>query len=1083
MTVRVTTLKGADAGAYYLDALPTYYLDATGEPPGRWHGHGAMQLGLTGDLDEGAFLRVMAGAHPDTGVDLGRAFDDQSVRGFDLTASAPKSVSVLWALGDDQMRATVLDAHDTAVEAMVDWVEQHAHTRYRINGAVAIVDAHGITAALFRQHTSRALDPQLHTHVVLANRVLADDGRWLALDARTLKVDQRTLSALYHATLRSELTRTLGVEWEVPQNGIAEIKEFDREVLAEFSTRTDRIAQRVEVKLERFETSMGRPPTPRERWRLEREAVTDSRPSKSRVKAQEPQALHAEWARRTKALWVTPRELLRAVTHTVEPTPLTPEVVAKVVTQAIGALEDKQSTWRPAELVREFAAALPATIGHDAGPLVTMLDRLAAQVIAEHCIDLSAPIPRGVALRKDGRPVTEPAINRALTTANVLNEERLLLDWAQRRVPSNVPARPVPTPEHLSGPQQAVAAAIAGREPLVLVIGPAGTGKTTAIAPAITHLHAEGRPVFGVAPSAVAADVLATETGVDADTLDKLLYEHRGPRPPRHRYDLPAGTTIIVDEAAMVPTPNLAELATLADTQHWRVVLVGDPMQFSAVGRGGMYTLLTDTHPAIELDTVHRFTNTWERDASLALRRSDPDALALYDTHGRIHTLNEDDGITRVIDAWAAARRDGQQVLLMAGTNETVTALNHAAQAHLLHTGELRRSRGLDIGDTTLHVGDRIVTRQNDRQLTTSRGRSVHNRDEWTIDAISRRGDLTISGDSGRAVLPRAYVDEHVELAYAQTSHAAQGRTVDHAILLVDGPTDTAGIYVPMTRGRESNHAYVVTREHETALDVMELALAQQWIDRPAHVRHAELNPEPDDLNRLEPLTYLELHQTLDRQDRAAQELFHQKEQLRRLPHKLHTLTHDHDRTVDALERLADDMARAQRVIDAHDRPFHRYRHRDELASANNTLDHAAARGVELDHQRAQLVEQITDTRAQLGAVQARQPERDSLQAEIDHTTRALARDLDNRTRLIRGRDEPHLERFGPRPDNPAHAHLWDHAVAHHDRYRTAYPTPDHDHPHHFQLANAARRAHEQLDNALEPDLRLERSRGMGISM
>ena len=247
MTVRVTTLKGPDAGAYYLDVLPRYYLDATGEPPGHWHGTAASQLGLDGELNDAAFLSVMAGTHPDSGVDLGRAYDDRSVRGFDLTASAPKSVSVLWALGDEQTRAVVLDAHDTAVRTMVDWVEQHAHTRYRINGNVAIVDARGITAALFRQHTSRALDPQLHTHVVLANRVLADDGRWLALDARTLKIDQRTLSALYHATLRAQLTKTLGVQWEEPKNGIAEIAGVDRDLLAEFSTRTDHIAARVDA--------------------------------------------------------------------------------------------------------------------------------------------------------------------------------------------------------------------------------------------------------------------------------------------------------------------------------------------------------------------------------------------------------------------------------------------------------------------------------------------------------------------------------------------------------------------------------------------------------------------------------------------------------------------------------------------------------------------------------------------------------------------------------------------------------------------------------------------------------------------
>jgi conjugative relaxase-like TrwC/TraI family protein len=167
LTVRVTTLKGVDAGLYYVEALPSYYLDPA-EAAGVWCGRGAARLSLSGEVDDAAFLALMAGLDPETGEPLGRRYGDDSVRGFDVTASAPKSVSVLFALGDDATREAVLDAHDTAVAAMVDWIEAHAHTRFRIDGQVATVDAGGIAAAAFRQHTSRALDPQLHTHVVIA---------------------------------------------------------------------------------------------------------------------------------------------------------------------------------------------------------------------------------------------------------------------------------------------------------------------------------------------------------------------------------------------------------------------------------------------------------------------------------------------------------------------------------------------------------------------------------------------------------------------------------------------------------------------------------------------------------------------------------------------------------------------------------------------------------------------------------------------------------------------------------------------------------------------------------------------------
>ena len=205
----------------------------------------------------------------------------------------------------------MLDAHDTAVAAMVDWIEDHAHTRYRIGGQVRTLDAEGIAAACFRQHTSRALDPQLHTHVVIANRVVADDGRWLALDARTIKCDQRTLSALYHASLRAELTRS-------PRGGVGRAgatasprwRGVPDDVLAEFSSRTKAVEERIEDKLERFVESFERDPTPRERWRLEREAVTDSRPSKSH--GDDAWSLHAEWAERATAIGHDPEYVIGA---------------------------------------------------------------------------------------------------------------------------------------------------------------------------------------------------------------------------------------------------------------------------------------------------------------------------------------------------------------------------------------------------------------------------------------------------------------------------------------------------------------------------------------------------------------------------------------------------------------------------------------------------------------------------------------------------------------------------------------------------------------------------------------------------
>ena len=169
MTVQVTTLKGTGAGRYYIEHLPSYYLDGD-EPPGRWWGRGAERLGLEGVVDSDGFLAVMAGHDPVTGQDLGRRYGDGSVRGFDATFSAPKSVSVLFGVGDEEVRGQVVEAHDGAVRAVLGWIEAHAHTRVRRRGHIVCVDAGGIVVGVFRQHTSRKLDPQLHTHAVIANR-------------------------------------------------------------------------------------------------------------------------------------------------------------------------------------------------------------------------------------------------------------------------------------------------------------------------------------------------------------------------------------------------------------------------------------------------------------------------------------------------------------------------------------------------------------------------------------------------------------------------------------------------------------------------------------------------------------------------------------------------------------------------------------------------------------------------------------------------------------------------------------------------------------------------------------------------
>jgi conjugative relaxase-like TrwC/TraI family protein len=258
-----------------------YYLDPH-EPPGRWWGKGRDALGLDGSVTGADLRSVLEGRHPGSGDWLGRRFGEKSARGFDATFSAPKSVSVLWALTPDPwVRAEVLAAHDSAVDAALGWFEHHGAVTRRGTDGVFQVDTQGVTAAVFRQHTSRTVDPQLHTHAVISSKVQDATGRWLSLDARFLKFQQRTIGWVYDAALRTELTNRLGVSWTERDNGAADLTCVTAEVCDLFSKRSGQVDAKLAELLRRWRDEHdGVDPDARTIAGLERAAVLVSRPGK-----------------------------------------------------------------------------------------------------------------------------------------------------------------------------------------------------------------------------------------------------------------------------------------------------------------------------------------------------------------------------------------------------------------------------------------------------------------------------------------------------------------------------------------------------------------------------------------------------------------------------------------------------------------------------------------------------------------------------------------------------------------------------------------------------------------------------------
>jgi conjugative relaxase-like TrwC/TraI family protein len=846
--LRVTTLYASSAAAtakYYAQ----YLARAPGEVDGVWTGAQADALGLSGSVGVEALELLLEGRDPVRGTRLGYPLEDRklndgrvvrAVAGFDATFSAPKSLSVLWALTQDPR---LLEAHDAAVTAALAHLERYGSTtRVRADGRRLHPDSQGLMIATFRQTTSRADDPQLHTHAVVSAKVQTVDGRWLALDARYLKRYQRMLGGLYQSVLRSELVDRLGVAWGLIVNGQAEIAGMPADLLEVFSKRSSQVDVALAAKLSEFRDREGRDPTRWERAALTRQASADTRGHKTGNGVTD---LRSRWTAEAAALGWTAVDLVDSIIDTgrelnAEPTP-------RVTTaQVVEALSVGGSTWNRADVIRALCDVQRPLPGMPAPRWAETLERVCNAVI-DSCVQLDpveAAAPRRVS---DGRSLWLEPVAPHFTTERVLAEEEYVLSWAlDAQFPDSQPSTTVERGQ-LDVLQADVAAAVAGHDRLVLAVGPAGTGKTTTLRAAAVDVDRQARQVFGVAPSAKAARVLERETGIASDTLAKLLYEwRRDDRPPLDRYRLPAGTTVIVDEAGMVGTGALARLVNLAELHDWRLALIGDHRQLQAVGRGGLFHEMCVTGRCIELTRIHRFDQAWEAAASLQLRHGDPRSLNAYFDHGRVIADTFENHLTRIANLWLDTTARHGTAAITASTNEHVDAINAAVQTARINVAQLdvERAAAIDGGEFA-YVGDIVATRRNDRHLHTTTGEPVRNRELWTVTGVGDDGALTVSSHlgSGTVHLPADYAREHVRLGYAATEHGNQSDTVTIGVELATAATTRRGLYVAVTRGEQANLILVVTdgRDLDQARDILEGVVASDRADIPATTQRREL--------------------------------------------------------------------------------------------------------------------------------------------------------------------------------------------------------------------------------------------------
>jgi conjugative relaxase-like TrwC/TraI family protein len=769
----------------------------------------------------------------------------RAVAGFDFTFSIPKSASVLWAVADAGTQTLIADAHHAAVAEVVAFMEREvAATRAGASGrdgAVAQVDVAGLIATAFDHYDSRAGDPHLHTHVVISNKVQTVlDGKWRSLDGRPMHAAVVALSELHEAVFADHLTRMLGVSWEARDRGRDRnpawvVTGVPEALVKEFSTRARHIDAETDRLIERYVETHGRRPSPATIMKLRAQATLTTRPEKE---VQSLAALTASWRERAgRVLASDATSWARGVTANEEPLLLRADDVPLDMIDSLGAdvvatVGEKRSTWHRWNLTAEAARQ-------------TMAYRFASTEDREAVVGMVVDAAEAASLRltppelasspaefrrSDGTSVFRPKHSALFSSEALLAAEDRLLERART---TTAPTVPLTTVERITkrpdskgrmlGDDQAAALtkiALSGRMVDVLV-GPAGAGKTTAMSAlrrAWEREHGCGS-VVGLAPSAVAAQVLADDLSIQTENTAKWLDTHDRTGETFRKRQL-----VIVDEASLAGTLSLDRITTLAAEAGAKVLLVGDHAQLQSVTAGGAFSFLVrDRDDAPELVDVHRFVNVWEKTASLALRYGRTDVIDTYAEHGRVIGGESEEMIDAAYTAWRTDTLDGRASVLVTDSNESVQALNNRARADLILDGTVNARREVELHDgTRAAAGDTVITRRNDRRLRA--GRSwVRNGDRWTVTEVRDDGALTLHR-AGRTwgasvVVPAEYAAEHLDLGYAVTSYRAQGITVDSSHVLADASMTRETFYVAMTRGREENIAYVAVDKPDPAHD------------------------------------------------------------------------------------------------------------------------------------------------------------------------------------------------------------------------------------------------------------------------
>ena len=736
----------------------------------------------------------------------------------------------------------------------------HARVHGRETGQWREAD---LAVAHWLQHTSRDGDMQLHVHSQIAHTAkTVTDGKWRAPDSLGYNEHIGAVAAITAQHLEDALTRRFGVQWVARDDGHGfEIRGISGEMMRLFSSRRESITADLRARAARFEQRYGRAPSQRELAQLAQASNFTTR--KAKDGALDFARLHEGWADKlartlgvplasvAPSVWHDSAGHAAARTRGAESTDRLE--LARAAQKAVALAQQEKSTWTRADLIKYLGRVLPRT-GMEPATAAALLEDLADRTLRsqfEPVTCLEAPeaveVPRSL-LRADGRSIYQRHGGvRYATRAQLAMEERLVAQAAAEAAPRLTRAAAAralgadlarledalagraqeiqdhhPERTRLTADQAAAVLSVLTDGKRVSVINaPAGSGKTRVMTEAARLWAAAGRPVVGITPSQSARNTLAAGVPESYNTAQFLghLPGQRGARGP---LAITKDTLLLVDESSMIPTPDLADIASWAEARSAKMVLAGDTGQLQAVENGGAMSLLADALGYVQLPSPVRFRAVWEQAASLRLRAGDASVLAEYDQRGRIVGGEPEQMTDAAAAAYVALTLDGTDTLLMAADHSLRRELSRRIRDDLIHLGMIDAGPTVRIADRTqASVGDLIVCTKNDHSVHAGEpGRSLANGDLLRIEAITPAGLLVRRAlDADPRTGQRRWTERNFlyadygdcELGYAVTDHVAQSRTVHTGLAVITGTEDRQHAYVALTRGTDANTAYVFT--------------------------------------------------------------------------------------------------------------------------------------------------------------------------------------------------------------------------------------------------------------------------------